>query len=164
LIDLAGRLVGISSVKLAFTPQGTPTQGLGFAIPASTVAAKVAQFKADAADPAGAARRASVASAAGSASARRLFGLHLQTLTADLARALKVRNAPGVVITDVDEGSPAEAAGMRQGMVIYRIGTYSTPNPERVEAVLGHVAAGTPVDFVIGVGGEYATVTLNAQG
>ena len=44
LIDLAGRLVGVSSVKLAFTPQGTPTQGLGFAIPASTVAAKIAEF------------------------------------------------------------------------------------------------------------------------
>ena len=29
LIDLAGRLIGVSSVKLAFTPQGTPTQGLG---------------------------------------------------------------------------------------------------------------------------------------
>src|SRR5215210_5380350 len=34
VIDLAGRLVGVSSVKLAFTPQGVPTQGLGFAIPA----------------------------------------------------------------------------------------------------------------------------------
>src|SRR4029077_12144864 len=31
LIDLEGRLVGISSAKMAFTPQGIPTQGLGFA-------------------------------------------------------------------------------------------------------------------------------------
>src|SRR2546423_5499646 len=33
LIDLSGRLVGVSSAKMAFTPQGIPTQGLGFAIP-----------------------------------------------------------------------------------------------------------------------------------
>ena len=33
LIDLAGRLVGVSSVKLAFTPQGTPTQGARFRHP-----------------------------------------------------------------------------------------------------------------------------------
>ena len=34
VIDLSARLVGISSAKMAFTPQGIPTQGLGFAIPA----------------------------------------------------------------------------------------------------------------------------------
>src|SRR2546422_796379 len=45
LIDLSGRLVGISSAKMAFTPQGVPTQGLGFAIPAVTVRASVEQFK-----------------------------------------------------------------------------------------------------------------------
>src|SRR3954467_1249773 len=37
VIDLGGRLVGVSSAKMAFTPQGIPTQGLGFAIPADTV-------------------------------------------------------------------------------------------------------------------------------
>src|SRR6202171_2623928 len=45
LIDIAGRLVGVSSAKMAFTPQGVPTQGLGFAIPAETVRTSVAQFK-----------------------------------------------------------------------------------------------------------------------
>src|SRR4029434_1980834 len=37
VIDISGRLVGISSAKMAFTPQGVPTQGLGFAIPADVV-------------------------------------------------------------------------------------------------------------------------------
>ena len=32
VVDLAAKLVGVSSVKMAFTPQGVPTQGLGFAI------------------------------------------------------------------------------------------------------------------------------------
>src|SRR6202011_4521107 len=45
LIDLSGRLVGVSSAKMAFTPQGVPTQGLGFAIPAETVRTSVANFK-----------------------------------------------------------------------------------------------------------------------
>src|SRR4030095_13263623 len=31
VIDISGRLVGISSAKMAFTPQGVPTQGMGFA-------------------------------------------------------------------------------------------------------------------------------------
>src|ERR1700756_3988396 len=46
VIDLSARLVGISSAKMAFTPQGVPTQGLGFAIPASLVRDSVKQFKA----------------------------------------------------------------------------------------------------------------------
>ena len=45
LIDLSGRLVGISSAKMAFTPQGVPTQGLGFAIPADMVRDSVDRFK-----------------------------------------------------------------------------------------------------------------------
>src|SRR6476659_1818625 len=45
VIDLSGRLVGISSAKLAFTPQGIPTQGLGFAIPADTVRDSVTRFR-----------------------------------------------------------------------------------------------------------------------
>jgi S1-C subfamily serine protease len=45
LIDLSGSLVGVSSVKMAFTSQGIPTQGLAFAIPAETIRAKVEQLK-----------------------------------------------------------------------------------------------------------------------
>src|SRR5436189_3639105 len=45
VIDISGRLVGISSAKMAFTPQGVPTQGLGFAIPADAVRESVARFK-----------------------------------------------------------------------------------------------------------------------
>src|SRR5437764_286415 len=45
VIDISGRLVGISSAKMAFTPQGVPTQGLGFAIPADVVRDSVKTFK-----------------------------------------------------------------------------------------------------------------------
>jgi serine protease Do len=45
VIDLSGSLVGLSSVKMAFTSQGIPTQGLGFAIPGDAVRAKVEQLK-----------------------------------------------------------------------------------------------------------------------
>ena len=166
LIDLAGRLVGISSVKLAFTPQGTPTQGLGFAIPASTVAAKVAQFRDDAANP-HAARRAE-SEGATSPSARRLFGLQIQSLTPELAKASGAR-AAGVVVSDVERGSPAAQAGFRQGMLIYKVGTYDASSPARVEAILKDVEPGATVDFTIGISGrgirqsQIGTATLTAR-
>ena len=37
VIDLSARLVGVSSAKMAFTPQGVPTQGLGLPFPAEVV-------------------------------------------------------------------------------------------------------------------------------
>src|SRR6476659_1507248 len=44
VVDLSGRLVGIASAKMAFTPQGVPTQGMGFAIPAEVVRDSVTRF------------------------------------------------------------------------------------------------------------------------
>src|SRR4051812_35948460 len=44
VIDLAGKLVGVSSVKMTQTKQGIPTQGMGFAIEADTVRQKVGAF------------------------------------------------------------------------------------------------------------------------
>ena len=167
LIDLAGRLVGISSVKLAFTPQGTPTQGLGFAIPARTVAGKVAEFREAAAHPEEAKRKAT---ANLSPNARRLFGLSLQPLTADAARALGVRtDVGGVLVGDVEPGSPAAGAGFRSGMVIYKVGTYAVGSVTRIETLLKDVDGGTAVDFVVAAGGggrkaaQVATVTLVAR-
>ena len=168
LIDLAGRLVGVSSVKLAFTPQGTPTQGLGFAIAADTVAAKVAEFRQDAADPRAATRRAQAAGGT-SPSARRLFGFELQTLTPELAKAFGARSDAGVLVSDVERGSPAALAGFRQGVIIYKVGTYDATTPARVESLLKDVPGGTPVDFVVDSGrrasrrGQVGTVTLTAR-
>ncbi len=87
LIDLSGRLVGISSAKLAFTPQGIPTQGLGFAIPADAVRQSIEQFKKIAAKQP-APQPGPGGEGTGSSRADRLFGLQLQDLTDDLAAAL----------------------------------------------------------------------------
>ena len=61
LIDISGKLVGVNSVKMAYTPQGVPTQGIGFAIPAYVGAGLGAGFHA-----AGEERRRHAAGAAGS--------------------------------------------------------------------------------------------------
>ena len=175
LVDLAGKLVGISSVKLSFTSQGTPTQGLGFAIPASAVAAKVAEFKSAPAAPDGAAPpTAKRGPAAGSPSARRLFGLQLQSLTQELADAFGVRGTSGVLVAEVERNSPAQAAGIRQGMVVYKIGGYPVDSPAKIEALLREVEGGTQVDFTLGTGTyaqrfnrgrqqQVGTVTLTAR-
>ncbi len=78
VIDLSGKLVGISSAKMAFTPQGVPTQGLGFAIPADIVRKSVNEFKKFAQNNR---RRRLRAQRRRCLCRNRFFGLQLQDLT-----------------------------------------------------------------------------------
>src|SRR5690349_20885163 len=88
VIDISGRLVGISSAKMAFTPQGVPTQGMGFAIPADVVRDSVKTFKAYAEKHPGQKSPPVAEETSTSSNAERLFGMQLQDLSEDLTQAL----------------------------------------------------------------------------
>src|SRR5213082_1018511 len=120
VIDLSGRLVGISSAKMAFTPQGIPTQGLGFAIPADVVRDTVNRFK-QVAMKQGKVKGSPAPAEPPSARAEKLFGMQLQDLNQELSDALGYVRGRGVLITAVEPDSPADQAGIKRGMVIYRI-------------------------------------------
>ena len=146
LIDLGGKLVGVASAKMAFTPQGVPTQGIGFAIPAATVAAKVEDFKRNARNVAQGGGDVDLASLA-----RRMLGISLQPLTPDLCNALGVPEGAGVLISDVEPGGPAQGTGLQRGQVIYRVGRYEVNSPGDIELLLRKAQKGTQVDLGIGV-------------
>lgn len=168
LIDLSGRLVGVSSAKMAFTPQGVPTQGLGFAIPAETVRASVAQFKTVAQSQPSPKPRPAESDTAGSRAAR-LFGLQLQNLTPDLTDALGYVQGRGVLVSAVEPDSPADQAGIRRGLVIYRVGRYNVSSIKQLENLLARVEPGATVDFTVGIvrangrGEQVETVPLTAR-
>jgi len=145
VVDINGKLVGISSVKMAFTPQGVPTQGLGFAIPGETVREKVAEFKKIAANPKAAQPKPAATLA------QKFFGLQLQDLTEKLAESFGEQAGSGVLISDVDPKSPANDAGMKRGLVIYRVGRYQVTSAKQVEDLLATVDSGAPVDFTVGI-------------
>src|SRR6266542_5585735 len=84
VIDLSGRLVGISSAKMAFTPQGVPTQGLGFAIPANVVRDSVNHFK-QVAMKQGKLKNSPAPAEPSEARAEKLFGMQLQDLSSELS-------------------------------------------------------------------------------
>ena len=151
VIDISGRLVGISSAKMAFTPQGVPTQGMGFAIPADVVRDSVAKFKDFAEKHPGQKVEPTPEETATSASAERLFGMQLQDLTDDLTQALGYQPGRGVLISSVESDSPADDAGIERGLVIYKIGKHDVNSVKDVEAVLSRASSGTNVDFAVGV-------------
>ncbi len=101
LVNLRGQLVGINTAILA--PSGGNV-GIGFAIPvnmAEAIKRQIVEF--------GGIQRGS-------------FGITVQNLTPDLARALKLPpKARGAVVSGVEPGSAAADAGLRAGDLITRI-------------------------------------------
>ena len=169
VVDISGRLVGVSSAKMAFTPQGVPTQGVGFAIPAETVREAVAEFK-KVAEKQGAQpqqQRADLNQPA-VAHADRLFGMQLQDLTPELTDALGLVRGRGVLISAVEPGSPADEAGIERGLVIYRVGRHNVNSVKALEDWLSRAQSGSQVDFVVGIARsdgprQLQTVSLTAR-
>ena len=167
LIDISGRLVGVSSAKMAFTDQGVPTQGLGFAIPAESVRESVEQFQKIAANQPVPKKPSDPVPA--SSNAERLFGVQLQDLTSDLTDALGLAAGKGVLISAVEPDSPAKEAGIERGLVLYRVGRHDVRTVAQVEKLLERANTGTAVDFTVGImrtgdrSPRLARVTLTAR-
>jgi S1-C subfamily serine protease len=168
LIDVSARLVGISSAKMAFTPQGVPAQGLGFAIPAEVVRASVDGFKKVALkQPARKTPPNQIETS--TTNSERLFGIQLQDLTEELTAALGYVPGRGVLISAVEPNSPADEAGIERGLVIYRVGKYDVNSVKQLEGLLSRANSGTSVDFAVGIvsnggsGQRIETVTLAAR-
>jgi len=150
VVDLSGRLVGIASAKMAFTPQGVPTQGLGFAIPANVVRDSVNRFK-QVAMKQGKLDGSPAPAESSSGRVEKLFGMQLQNLTPELSDALGYLRGRGVLITAVDPDGPAADAGITRGMVIYRVNKSDVSSIRQVEESLRSVESGANVDFAVGV-------------
>jgi len=94
LFNMKGEVVGINT---AIIPNG---QGIGFAIPANTAKPLIPQLVA----------KGEVT--------RGYLGVNIQSITSDLATALKLENRKGALVADVVSGGPADLAGIRRGDVI----------------------------------------------
>jgi serine protease Do len=168
VIDVSGRLVGIASAKMAFTPQGVPTQGLGFAIPAEVVRDSVNRFKKTARIQA-TTKTAPATDETSISKAEKLFGMQLQNLSQELSDALGYARGRGVLVAAVEPGSPADEAGVERGLVIYRIGKSELSSVKQVEELFRSVDSGADVEFTVGVMGadgqdrQLANVSLKAR-
>src|SRR6266702_1985977 len=97
VIDLSGRVVGVASAKMAFTPQGVPTQGLGFAIPAEVVRDSINRFKKIAQKQPEPTNRPATSEVSVS-KAEQFFGMQLQDLSQELSDAVGDAEGRGVLI------------------------------------------------------------------
>jgi serine protease Do len=66
-----------------------------------------------------------------------------------VARELRIKNSDGVVITAVEEESPAEAAGLSASMVIVKVGDTTIKSVEDFEAATKNIEPGDGVLMLV---------------
>jgi serine protease Do len=138
LVDLNGGLVGINSAKLA----GEAIENIGFAIPNEIVVpwANDALAVARGLKPASVAHTENILD-----TVEQHLGFRLKTLTADKAEELGLESDGGMIITDVQDQSPAAEAGLRTNMIVVAIGNRQITDEKTLPRELEHLQAGMNV-------------------
>src|SRR5579863_9014205 len=88
------------------------------------------------------------------------LGVNLCEISSDGARELKLKEAYGVEITRVEEGSPAEKAGLKSGDVVLEYNGQRVEGMEQFGRLVRETPAGREVKLLISRGG--ATQTISA--
>jgi serine protease Do len=142
LVDIAGNFVGLNSAKVG----GTAIEGIGFAIPADKVVAWAEEAIAVAK---GLKKAPTPVSLTGIL--KQKFGFTLQEMTEDLADAFGFRSSGGLIVTEVEEGSPAAKAKLQRGMLIVGIGNVQIVNESSLPRDITRIKAGDKVPFTIAI-------------
>jgi serine protease Do len=138
LVDLNGGLVGINSAKLA----GQAIENIGFAIPSDIVI----PWANDAIAVAKGLKPAPVSAAVSKLDVlHKYLGLTVKTMTADDAEQLGLQQSGGLLITHVDDQSPAGDAGLHKDMVIVMIGNRPITDAKSLPRELLQVQSGTNI-------------------
>ncbi len=92
------------------------------------------------------------------------LGLSVEPLTPDIARTYGLSGRSGVVVTDVAEGSAAEAAGIRGGDLILEVNRRPVGSVDEFRKIVGGLKPGesVPVQLQRGGGGGREYVVLKA--
>jgi serine protease Do len=139
LIDRNGNLVGINTYIVT---SGGGNEGLGFAIPEPIVRFVYSELKA----------HGIVSSVT--------IGAHPQTITPALAAGLKLPQDWGVILSDIDAGGPAAAAGLRQKDVVTAIDGVRIDSLPKYTAFLYVHKRNTPLRMEVLREGKPVTVSI----
>jgi serine protease Do len=144
LINCYGQVVGINTMKIGDTMSTNGVEGLGFAIPSSTVKEIVTQLI-----------------SLGYVSGRPTLGIRGDAVSSFYQVYF---NLPvGLYITELDAGSDAAEQGIRVGDILLSINNTRITSQEDLEAVIYQYAIGDTVEVVVYRSGRQGTFQLTVQ-
>jgi serine protease Do len=92
------------------------------------------------------------------------FGVTLTALTPDTARRLRApADVQGVLVSDVEQGSPAFRAGIGRGDIITRINRQTVRTPQEASRVLSAVPSGGTAFLLVIRGGQEQFFTVRKE-
>lgn len=148
LINMAGQVIGINSMKLAGSSDGSSVEGMGFAIPSNEVVKIINQLIKN-----GKISRPSLG----------ISMIDLSRVTTDQQQSvLKLPSSitKGVVIMDVQSGSNAQTAGLEQYDVITKLGDTKITNTSSLKSALYKYKVGDTTKVTYYRDGQSHTATL----
>ena len=86
------------------------------------------------------------------------LGVNIAEVNADRARELKLKDAYGVEITRVEEGSPADKAGLKSGDVVLEYNGQRVEGMEQFGRMVRETPSGREVRLLISRGGATQTI------
>ena len=125
LFNIHGEVIGINTAIINFA------QGIGFAIPSSTVQQVMTQLI----------DKGKVM--------RGWLGVGIQPVTEDLATKFGVKEGEGVLINEVFENDPAAKAGIQPGDIITRVDGKSIDNPSTLSRMVASTLPGQKIEVEV---------------
>lgn len=139
LLNLRGEVVGIN------TAINSQAQGIGFAIPSSTVKSVIDDLinKGGVSHP--------------------WLGVYLQSLTKETAQSYGLNDTAGALVTQVVSGAPAAKAGLSKGDVIVGYNGSAVANPDQLIELVQGTGIGSRVEVQFIRNGETKSVVVTIE-
>jgi len=139
LVNIRGELIGLNTAILS--PTGG-NLGIGFAVPANMVRSVMDQIV----------KTGKVT--------RGYLGVHVQDITPDLAKALKLGQTRGALVVDVDPKGPAATAGLQRDDVIVEVNGKSIEDQRALRLLVSSMAPAAQIQMRVLRNGQPRNVTL----
>ncbi|MDA0704398.1 MAG: DegQ family serine endoprotease [Proteobacteria bacterium] len=128
MFDMDGKVVGVNTA--IYSPSGGSV-GIGFAVPSNQVSSVVMQLK-----EYGRTRRG-------------WLGVHIQTVTTEIAEGLGLDSVRGALVASVNQDSPAAKAGIEQGDVILKFDGNEIVRMRELAPAVAATEIGKKVEVVV---------------
>jgi serine protease Do len=142
LVDIEGRLIGINTSILS---RSGGNQGIGFAVPAN-----LCRWVADSLVTKGKVERG-------------YLGVHIQTLTPELAKAFKVNRVDGAVVIDVSPNSAADQAGFKSGDVVFNFNNKPIESADQLKLQVAETPPGSSIPVQVDRNGEVMNLSVTLK-